>query len=130
MFTFRAHTHYVLLAMQIDGDAVQDISWPGLQAPVEAYKRKQLRAGAAALPSRGHESAEVAPVLGKGFEDGAVHVDKHGRRYSVMPRMNTTRAEARIQLRGGPPSSVLIRGTYRCTNADYATWVYAVTVAV
>ncbi len=48
MFTFREHTHYVLLAMQVDGDAVQDISCPGLQAPVEAYKKKELRAGATA----------------------------------------------------------------------------------
>ena len=38
----------MLLAAQVDGDAVQDISWPGLQAPVESYKRKELRAGAAA----------------------------------------------------------------------------------
>ena len=34
--------------MQVDGDAAQDISWPGLQAPVEAYIMKDLRAGAAA----------------------------------------------------------------------------------
>ncbi len=46
---FRRPTpHYVLLAVQVDGDAVQDISWPGLQAPVEAYIRKDLSAGAAA----------------------------------------------------------------------------------
>ncbi len=45
--------------------------------------------------------------------------DKHG-----------TGAETRGRLRGGPPSSVLMRGTYRCTNADYATWVYAATFAV
>ncbi len=55
----------------------------------------------------------MAPVLDKGFEDGAAHVaihsnaaDKHG-----------TRAEARGQLRGGPPSSVLIRGGERAEGA-------------
>ncbi len=37
-----------LHVVQLDGDAVQDISWRGLQAPVETYKKKELRAGAAA----------------------------------------------------------------------------------
>jgi hypothetical protein len=35
---------------------VQDISWRGLQAPVETYKRKELRAGAAA-----HLAAVIRP---------------------------------------------------------------------
>ncbi len=73
MFTFRGHTHCVLLVAQLDGDAVQDISWPGLQAPVEAYIKEGFEGGRHSLPHRGHEAAEVASVLDKGFEDGAVH---------------------------------------------------------
>ena len=54
---------------------------------------------------------DVAPVLDKGFEDGAVHVAMHGRRCSVMPRINTERVRKLADSsRGGPPSSVLIRG--------------------
>ncbi len=91
MFTFRGHTHYVPLAVQVDGDAVQDISWPSLQAPVEANIKKAIEGGRRSPPSRGHEAAEVAPLLDKGFEDGAAHVAIHRRRYSVMPRINTGR---------------------------------------
>ncbi len=49
----------------------------------------------------------MAPVLDKGFEDGAVHVSIH----SNAADRHGTGAEARGQLRGGPPSSVLISGT-------------------
>ncbi len=35
-----------LHVMQLDGDSVQDISWPGLQAPVEAYIGKAIEYGA------------------------------------------------------------------------------------
>ncbi len=59
--------------MQLDGDAIQDISWPGLQAPGEAYNKEGFEGGRRSLPHRGLETAEVAPVLNKGFEDGAVH---------------------------------------------------------
>ncbi len=61
------------LAIQVDGDAVQDISWRGLQAPLEAYIKEGFECGRRSLPHRGHKTAEVAPVLDKGFEDGAVH---------------------------------------------------------
>jgi hypothetical protein len=74
MFTFRGHTHCVLLGVQVDGDAVQDIPWRSLQAPVETYIKKGIEGGRRSPPRRGHETAEVAPVLDKGFEDGAVHV--------------------------------------------------------
>ncbi len=63
----------MLLPLQVDGDAVQDISSPGLQAPVEAYIKEGVECGRRTLPHRGHQAAEVAPVLDKGFEDGAVH---------------------------------------------------------
>ncbi len=77
--------------MQLDGNTVQDISWPGLQAPVEAYMKEGSECGRHSLPHRGHEAAEVAPVLDKGFEDGAAHAAIHRRRYSVMPRIYTER---------------------------------------
>ena len=48
-----------------------------------AYIKEGFECGRHSLPHRGHEAAEVAPVLDKGFEDGAVH--------SVMPRINTER---------------------------------------
>ena len=43
------------------------------KAPVEAYIKEGIECGRHSLPHRGHEAAEVAPVLDKGFEDGAVH---------------------------------------------------------
>ncbi len=74
MFTFRGHTHYLLLAVQVDGDGVQDISWPGLQSSSgDLDIKKAIEGGRRSLPRCGHETAEVAPVLDKGFEDGAVH---------------------------------------------------------
>ena len=36
-------------------------------------KIKEIEGGRHSLPHRGHEAAEVASVLDKGFEDGAVH---------------------------------------------------------
>ena len=36
-------------------------------------KIKEIERGRHSLPHRGHEAAEVASVLDKGFEDGAVH---------------------------------------------------------
>ncbi len=60
--------------MQLDGDAVQDISWPGLQSSSgDLYIKKAIEGGRRSLPRRDHETAEVAPVLDKGFDDGAVH---------------------------------------------------------
>ncbi len=44
--------------MRLGGDAVQDISWPGLQAPVEAYNKEGFEGGRHSLPHRGHETAE------------------------------------------------------------------------
>ncbi len=73
MFTFRGHTHYVLLAMQVDDDSPRHILAGSPTAPVETYIRKGIEGGRRSLPHRGHEAAEVAPVLDKGFEDGAVH---------------------------------------------------------
>jgi hypothetical protein len=35
--------------------------------------KRTIEGGRRSLPRRGHETAEVAPVLDKGFEDGAVH---------------------------------------------------------
>ncbi len=35
--------------------------------------KKTIEGGRRSLPHRGHEAAEVAPALDKGFEDGAVH---------------------------------------------------------
>ena len=35
--------------------------------------KEAIEGGRHTLPHRGHEAAEVAPVLHKGFEDGAVH---------------------------------------------------------
>ncbi len=55
---FRGHTHYVLLAVQLDGDTVQDISSPGLQAPGEAYIKEGFECRRRSLPHRGHEAAE------------------------------------------------------------------------
>ncbi len=57
----------------------------------EPYIKKAIEGGRRSLPHRGHETAEVAPVLDKGFEDGAVHVAIHRRRYSVMPWISTER---------------------------------------
>ncbi len=79
------------LATQFDGDAVQDISWPSLRSSGGGLYKKAIEGGRRSLPHRGHQAAEVAPVLDKGFEDGAVHVAIHRRRYSVMPRINTER---------------------------------------
>ncbi len=75
MFTFREHTHYVLLAVQVDGDSPRHILTGSPTAPVETYIKKAIERGRHSLPDRGHEAAEVAPVLDKGFEDGAVHGD-------------------------------------------------------
>ena len=36
-------------------------------------KIKEIEGGRHSLPHRGLETAQVAPVLDKGFEDGAVH---------------------------------------------------------
>ena len=36
-------------------------------------KIKEIEGECHSLPHRGHQTAEVAPVLGQGFEDGAVH---------------------------------------------------------
>lgn len=48
-----------LHVMQLDGDAVQDISWPSLQAPVEAYiLKKAIEGGRHSLPHRGHQAVE------------------------------------------------------------------------
>ena len=73
MFTFRGHTQYVLLAMQLDGDTVQDLSWPGLRSSGGDLKIKEIEGGRRSPPHRGHQAAAVAPVLDKGFEHGAVH---------------------------------------------------------
>ncbi len=43
------------------------------KAPLEAYNKEGFEGGRRSLPHRGLETAEVAPVLDKGFEDGAVH---------------------------------------------------------
>ena len=43
---------YGLYVMQPDGDAVQDISWRGLQAPVEAYIMKEFEGGRHRVPGR------------------------------------------------------------------------------
>ena len=59
--------------MHFGGNAVQDISWPGLQSSGGGLKIKEIEGGRHSLPHRGHEAAEVASVLDKGFEDGAVH---------------------------------------------------------
>ena len=59
--------------MQVDGDAVQDISWPSLRSSGGGLYNEGFECGRRSLPHRGHETAEVAPVLDKGFEDGAVH---------------------------------------------------------
>ena len=65
---------YGLLVIQLDGDAVQDISWPGLRSSGGGLKiKEQIEGGRHSLPHRGHQAAEVASVLDKGFEDGAVH---------------------------------------------------------
>ena len=70
-----------LHVVQLDGDAVQDISWRSLQSSSgDLYIRKAIEGGRRCLPSRGRETAEVAPVLDKGFEDGAAHVAIHRRR--------------------------------------------------
>ena len=37
------------------------------------YINEGFECGRHSLPHRGHEAAEVAPVLDKGFEDGAAH---------------------------------------------------------
>ena len=59
MFTFRGHTHYVLLAVQVDGDAVQDISWRGLRSSGGGLKiKEQIEGGRSFLPHRGLETAE------------------------------------------------------------------------
>ncbi len=42
--------------------------------------KEAIESGRHSPPHRGHEAAEVAPVLDKGFEDGAVHVAIHRRR--------------------------------------------------
>ncbi len=81
----------MLLAMQLDGDAVQDISSPGLRSSGGGLYNEGFEGGRRSPPRRGHEAAEVAPVLDKGFEDGAAHVAIHRLRYSVMPRINTER---------------------------------------
>ncbi len=73
MFTFREHTHNVLLTVQFDGHAVQDISWRGLRSSGGGLYNEGFEGGRRNPPRRGHETAEVAPVLDKGFEDGAVH---------------------------------------------------------
>ena len=43
------------------------------KAPVEAYIKEGIEGGRHSLPHRCHEAAEVASVLDKGFEGGAVH---------------------------------------------------------
>ncbi len=63
----------MLLAVPVDGDAVQEISWPGLRSSGGGLKINEIEGGRRSLPHRGHQAAEVAPVLDKGFEDGAVH---------------------------------------------------------
>ncbi len=48
-----------LHVMQLDGDAIQDIFWRGLQtAPAETYIKKAIECGRHSLPHRGHEAAE------------------------------------------------------------------------
>ncbi len=42
--------------------------WKGPRLYNEAFE-----CGRRSLPHRGHEAAEVASVLDKGFQDGAVH---------------------------------------------------------
>ena len=43
------------------------------EAPVEAYIKEEFEGRRHSLPHRGHQAAEVVPVLDQGFEDGAVH---------------------------------------------------------
>ncbi len=62
----------MLLAVQVDDDAVQDISWPGLRSSGGGLYNEAIEGGRRSLSRRGHQAAEVAPVLDKGFEDGAV----------------------------------------------------------
>ena len=121
-----------LHAMQLSDDAAQDISCTGLQAPVEDDIKQTFEDGRRSPPHRRREIAEVAT-------DSRQRVRRRGSPwcytqaavFSNAADRQGTAAEARGQLRGGPPLSVLIRGTtYRCTNADYATWVCAATVAV
>ncbi len=59
--------------MQLDVDSPRHILTGSPQAPVETYIKETIEGGRRSLPNRGHETAEVAPVLDKGFEDGAVH---------------------------------------------------------
>ncbi len=63
----------MLLAVQVDGDSPRHILTGSPTAPVETLIDRTIEGGRRSLPHRGHEAAEVAPVLDKGFEDGAVH---------------------------------------------------------
>ena len=47
-----------LHVMQLDRDAVQDISWPGLRSSGGGLKIKEIEGGRHSLPHRGHEAAE------------------------------------------------------------------------
>ncbi len=96
--------------MQLDGDAVQDISWPGLQALVETYKRRQLRAGAAAYLTVVMRPRKRRRFYTKGSKTGQPTLLYTGGGINAANKHGTG-AEARGRLRGGPPSSVLIRGT-------------------
>ena len=43
---------------QLDGDAVQDISWPGLRSSGGGLKIKEIEGGRHSLPHRGREITE------------------------------------------------------------------------
>ncbi len=56
----------------------------------------------------------MAPVLDKGFEDGTAHVAIHSNAADNTERVR----KLADRLRGGPPSSVLIRGGERAARSE------------